>query len=1081
MPRVTRDIDASQPVVQFPNGTVLETRAGAGSATQFTPAAPGLRSAELASELDTSLEFDAALRELGIFEQETVHIDVLPPAGTLRTTVADDRIFLRPFIYPGDLAPRVVLYQDESGGLSWHFAEGSLLTDEERERSVRRGLRAPAATSASFIIPARTGEARRTMTNGLPRRSLRGPITKIGRKVLKVLVIPVADKLLGKPVEMIVRAVEQRARRNLIWALSPDNYNRRPDAPIDDWSRLDGKRTLLILHGILSSVEGMLAALPRSAMERWCRSYEGRVIAFNHLSVTESPDDNARFFLEQAKQALPGGRLEFDILCHSRGGIVSRMMAECGEQLLPASNTEFKSIYFVASPNNGSRLGDADHIVDMIDVFTNFLTNFPDGPVMYSIETVLAIVKLLASAGMKRLPGIEAMGTTSDGFIAKRLNAAGKKLNLRYSAVASDYEPRPGVDNGFFQGRFGNDVMDRIFEKDGRPTPNDLVVPRDSVFSENGHPMFPIGNALLYRPGDAVWHSGFFSQARTLAHIEKHLQIGEDGAVVGADQSIAARGTVAPDSPRGTLRGQVRDRASATPLKAVEILRHPSIDFRHRMTEGDTSDFIVSLNEMKQADDVVSILFAAGQESVQLIVELSAPGFTFEGARAGAMTVKRDADQAMERLIFRLTAKSPGPQPLVRKLIATFWQENSCIGAVTHHTTIFPKGYQGADVEAPTDTTDPVRVRAIAREDADLVIYVRALEEESSAFDLSMRSRVPGQEYDLRPMGELKLAGTEFSDFFSQAIDPQFATFPRDGKLSDEEFDQRLADWNMKFLTRLRDLGRQLWTYLPDQFRAEYLRLMASPMPPRAVCVHSDEMTLPWEIIRPSGMVGDKFVEHEPFGITHVLGRWRPGLGARPQPQGLPVKTFVVLNPSYSGSPLYWVAKETQQLKELLGTFEKPSPVDRKGIDSVLERADVQMIHFNGHGVLGANADLNGLELENGESIPALAFAARRLGLQASPILYLNACSVGRIGQPLGRPGGFAAKCIENGWSGIIAAYWPVYDPWAAECSIALYKKLRLGRSIGEALQEIRHDRPNNFTAQAYCYFGDPWARVLFP
>ena len=58
--------------------------------------------------------------------------------------------------------------------------------------------------------------------NGVPRRSLRGPITKIGRKILKILVMPIADVVLGKPVLMMVRAVEERQRRDLY----PQNYAR---------------------------------------------------------------------------------------------------------------------------------------------------------------------------------------------------------------------------------------------------------------------------------------------------------------------------------------------------------------------------------------------------------------------------------------------------------------------------------------------------------------------------------------------------------------------------------------------------------------------------------------------------------------------------------------------------------------------------------------------------------------------------------------------------------------------------------------------------------------------------------------
>jgi hypothetical protein len=425
-----------------------------------------------------------------------------------------------------------------------------------------------------------------------------------------------------------------------------------------------------------------------------------------------------------------------------------------------------------------------------------------------------------------------------------------------------------------------------------------------------------------------------------------------------------------------------------------------------------------------------------------------------------------------------VTAKNPGPKPVVRELIATFWQNNNCIGAVTHETTVVPAGYGDPVAGSGHSKADALRLRAGAREDADLVIYVRALQ--PGVFDVALRSGVPGEEYDMKPMGELKLVGTDFEDFFRQVVDPQFSSFPRDPNLTDAEFEDQIKAWNANFMSCLAALGRKLWTLLPEKLRDEYLRLISLPTPPRALFVLSDEMTLPWEIIRPAGTITGQF-EEQPLGVRHVLGRWRPGLGARPQPQGMPIKSFIVLNPRYDTGALYWADRESERLKALLGNLQKPSRVDRKTVDAILNRADVQMIHFNGHGTLGANAELNGLELENKDSLNAMALYGRPLGLQGHPVLYLNACSVGRTGQILGRPAGFSAVCIDNGWSGVIAPYWPVYDPWAADCSLALYTKLRLGRSVGEALQEIRREQPDNFTAQAYSYFGDPWARLLFP
>lgn len=1078
MARSTLRFTQSETSITFPNGTVLENLSGNGSASQFTSVGPGLRSAELPSEIDSSPQFEEALQELGMYEQETIHLDLVPE-GLLRSGGTEqEQIVLRPAVPPGEAHPRVVLYQDESGGLSWHFSEGVLLSEEEKERLARRGLRFTPSPTPVFVIQTRMGAARDTMASGLPRATLRGPITKLGRKIFKVLVLPLASMVLEKPVQSIVGVIERKYRQNLIWQLTPDNYKKQPRTPFTDWKSLSGRRALLIVHGIFSSAEGMLGHLPQTAMARWCHAYGGRVVGFNHLSVTMSPEDNARFFLEQAKKAFPDGKLEFDILCHSRGGIVSRALVERGRVLFPESNCQIRNVYFVASPNNGSLLGDPEHLVEMLDVFTNFLTNFPDGPIMYSMEVLLAIVKLLAHAGEKNLPGIENMGTR--GYIAKVLNAAEERSPARYGAAASDYEPRQGVDNGFFTSRFSNTVMDRIFYQNGQPIANDLVVPRDGVYSSNGHPSFPILNPLLYRAETGVWHSGFFSRPETIAHIDKYLGMAGDGATVITDQVVAG----ARDELRGTSIGV----SPSEPISEPTIVqREPHIDFHELMNEGETSDLVVRLEELDAVSDLESLLdmhFASGQDEVSLTVELGAPGFTIDGDHSLLMTVQRTRNPSTEKVIFKLTANNPGPKPVTCKIIAQFWQANNLIGAVTHSTKVVPKGYRGIAQPAGDTVMDAVRVSTRPREDVDLAICIREIEGQPDTFDMTVRSRVHGKEYDCKSMGKLKLAGTEFSNFFSQSIDPAFKTFPNNPKLTDMEFEQAFAEWNNKFITRLQDLGRKLWTYMPRLFQEEYLHLMSISRPPRSICVYSDEMILPWEIMIPPGMRNGKpFKKDYPLGVLHILGRWKPGLGTLPQPQGLPVQSMVILTPQYvpPQKPLPWAQKEASELKALLGTIEKPCPVNRAQWDLLLNRSDVQVVHYNGHGDLGPNADLNALHLEAGDTIKAMSLVGWPLGKNAHPILYLNVCTVGRTAQNVGRPGGFAANCLAEGWSGVIAPYWPVSDSKAKDFCLSLYAKLKQGLSIGEALQEIRRDNPTDFTAQSYAYFGDPWARLLFP
>ena len=111
------------------------------------------------------------------------------------------------------------------------------------------------------------------------------------------------------------------------------------------------------------------------------------------------------------------------------------------------------------------------------------------------------------------------------------------------------------------------------------------------------------------------------------------------------DKSIA---TTPPPSPptmeslRATLRGgPIGTPTGGRPLDAVEVQRQPKIDFREKMTEGDSHDLTIFFSEVEDADNLVSIAFAAGQEEVSLTVELSAPGFTIEGRRSAPMVVKR--------------------------------------------------------------------------------------------------------------------------------------------------------------------------------------------------------------------------------------------------------------------------------------------------------------------------------------------------------------------------------------------------------------------------------------------------------
>ena len=482
------------------------------------------------------------------------------------------------------------------------------------------------------------------------------------------------------------------------------------------------------------------------------------------------------------------------------------------------------------------------------------------------------------------------------------------------------------------------------------------------------------------------------------------------------------------------------------------------------------------------SDTTIAVPVAQGKESAHLTVTVSAPGFDVLGPRTQSMVIKRKHDPRAEQTEFHLLARNPGIKPLKKEIRADFWLDNSCIGSATFVTVVKPKSYSGASLPKSPSSSEPVTISSLGRQDCDLVIGVtRDVHEKGENYEIVLHSRVPGHSYDFKAAGTFELEGTDLAAYLKEMIDPKFQTYPADDpKLSDEEFAAALKAWGAQFVDWLRDIGRQLWEFLPKEFREEYLKLQNASYPPSSVLVHSDEMVFPWELVVPWS-VENGHTELPSLGVAHILGRWQPGLGLRPDPQKLQVQKFLIINPTYDQNELEWTAAEIRALQQLFPNSEVLVPADLQALQRVLDRSDLQIVHFSGHGTYDTttNADLSALLLEKNTVLPAITIVGKKLGA-AHPILYLNACSVGRVGMVVGRMGGFAANCLKSGWSGVIAPYWPINDESARDFSASLYKKLKLGRSIGEAIQELRVEHPNDPTFQAYSYIGDPWTRALF-
>lgn len=538
-----------------------------------------------------------------------------------------------------------------------------------------------------------------------------------------------------------------------------------------------------------------------------------------------------------------------------------------------------------------------------------------------------------------------------------------------------------------------------------------------------------------------------------------------------------------PPSPMATprrsrSRGRAPSEASAgRPKEPAElrVSRRPEIAFKASVVAGETHPLVLQLHEesiLESITNAFAVVIGKGKESVQLLVSLSAPGFLVE-PREQPITIGRKYNAARERVTFKLTAQEPADgKPVKRDIRVDIWSGNASIGGVTYLTTVKPAAWTGAVERAGQSRAVSFQTAQSSR-DCELVIRVEGKDDHGSPpFQVSLRSRIPGEpEVESMRVGTISFTRTELASYLNDQFASFAERFPADGDAA------ALTQWRADLLDEVDTLGKWLWTQLPDEFRAEYFRLHDAKHLPASILVHSDEMLIPWELIVPHR--GGKVLPR--LGVAHVMGRWRPALGMRPRPQSFTVKAATIANPRYQDAGfLVWSLLEAADLRQAVPAFSSMPSVDRAAMKKLLDRTDIQLLHFTGHGKYAKHADLSTLILENGDTITAMHFVGSKLLEQGHPIVYLNACEVGTSGVTMGQMGGFAAQCVEGGCSGIVAPYWAVADDSAREFAVAFYGQLKAGKAIGEALQALRKSRPKDPTYQAFAYLGDPWTQARF-
>ena len=407
---------------------------------------------------------------------------------------------------PGPLDVSYDLRPGEAAILAVRHPSGALTFHRPREATSRsRG----GPSRVRFIVPVPSA-GRATATRGVVSRAIKAFIVKVAQRAGDKL----ASLVLSKLVAEFEAAVWHRKGLQEGWlevskaTLAARKLKTgRPSSP---------DRSLLFIHGTFSNAASAYGALAASDFFARIKGlYGDRIFAFDHFSLSRTPEENARQLLD----GLPDQTFTFDVITHSRGGLVLRNLVERSTRFDSlARRFKLGRAVLVASPNEGTPLATPGRWEDTVGWIANLLELFPENPFTTGAEFVANGIVWLARHASGDLPGLSSMDGDGD-LIADLQRPPGPPADA-YSALVANYNP-----SGQVLLRMVDTGVDQFFG-----SANDLVVPSEGGWriDRSGTNFIPGARIGCFGPGgnlpaDSVTHVSFFSQPATVGFLANAL------------------------------------------------------------------------------------------------------------------------------------------------------------------------------------------------------------------------------------------------------------------------------------------------------------------------------------------------------------------------------------------------------------------------------------------------------------------------------------------------------------------------------------------------------------------------------
>jgi hypothetical protein len=445
---------------------------------------------------------EQAIQEAGLND----HGSITLPSGTASIAGPPDQLV---FDGPTTQDPvEFAIYRDESGVISLHRP---ISTTAQPVAALLAGAAAPPASrSHRYTIPMRHAA---TPTGGVPLMAMLGGI---GGKVIRFVGRAVTG-LTGDVVFVAAKTWEDkfRAAQGAHWGGTPADLLATPPIampPTDPhWATLQAGKSLLFIHGTISSTLGGYIGLQNfpTLANTLFNSYNGRVIGFNHHTLTKTVPQNAVDFLS----GMPPGNYQFDIISHSRGGLVARALkeftpAQLGQMVEPIwappgnVNVQIGKVVMVGTPNQGTPLANPTDLPKAVSRLASITSSFSQGAAEVGLGALFAIFGAIIEGGLGALPGL---GDMNPGNPFLRLLNASSDDITPYYGIEADFQPTGGLATAI-----ENNGVDALF----LGAENDLVVPTLGVSQLNGQTL-PGLQVDTYPPDRNVYHTDYFYQLPT--------------------------------------------------------------------------------------------------------------------------------------------------------------------------------------------------------------------------------------------------------------------------------------------------------------------------------------------------------------------------------------------------------------------------------------------------------------------------------------------------------------------------------------------------------------------------------------